>query len=254
MLRSLSGLFLAGFVIAVTGCFDTTHPAPVVNAWHQSGASSSDYVAREGDTIYSVAWSFGLDYRALAAANHLSRPYVLSAGQRLVMTTAPMGESKQHEIRSVRVMSHPGNAVSAPRYPALIRPENVSQPHYQLSSHHWQRPAQGHIIKGFSTLPSGQSGISIAGRFDSPIRAAADGVVVYSGDGVRGYGNLIILKHNNSYLSAYGFNERNLVSVGDRVHAGRIIARMGKNDGGRTLLYFEIRRDGVPVNPLRFLQ
>lgn len=247
MLRSLSCLALTGFVITVTGCFDTSHPAPVVNAWHQPHASSSNYVAREGDTIYSVAWSFGLDYRALAAANHLSRPYVLSAGQRLVMTTAPVGQSQQPGMHSV------GPAVTTERS-APIASETVSQPHHHLSSHRWQRPAQGHVIQGFSTKPSGHPGISIGGRFDSPIRAASDGVVVYSGDGVRGYGNLIIIKHNNSYLSAYGFNERNLVSVGDRVHAGRIIARMGKNDGGRTLLYFEIRRDGVPVNPLGFLQ
>ncbi len=247
MYRGLTCLVLASFVMTVTGCFDTPHPAPVVNAWHQSRASSSDYVAREGDTIYSVAWSFGLDYRALAAANHLSRPYVLSAGQRLVMTIAPVGQPQNLSAHSV-------GPIAIANHPAPIASETVSQPHYHLSSHHWQRPAQGHVIQGFSTKPSGHPGISIAGRFASPIRAASDGVVVYSGDGVRGYGNLIIIKHNNSYLSAYGFNERNLVSVGDRVHAGQVIARMGKNDGGRTLLYFEIRRDGVPVNPLGFLQ
>lgn len=247
MHRGLSCLSLAGLVMMLTGCFDTSHPAPVVNAWHQSRASSSDYVAREGDTIYSVAWSFGLDYRALAAANHLSPPYTLSAGQRLVMTTTPVGQAQKPGAY------HASPTVITKRAMPIVS-ETVSQPHYHLLSHHWQRPAQGRVIQGFSTKPSGHPGISIAGRFDSPIRAASDGVVVYSGDGVRGYGNLIIIKHNNSYLSAYGFNERNLVSVGDRVHAGQVIARMGKNDGGRTLLYFEIRRDGVPVNPLGFLQ
>lgn len=247
MLRNLICIVLTGFSIAVTGCFDTTHPAPVVNAWHQSRASSSDYVAREGDTIYSVAWSFGLDYRVLAKANHLLPPYRLSAGQRLVMTTAPAGKPQVPVARHLRVAGIASHLVPAAS-------ETVSPPHYHLPPHHWQRPAQGVVIQGFSTKPSGHPGISIAGRFDSPIRAAADGIVVYSGDGVRGYGNLIIVKHNNSYLSAYGFNERNMVFVGDRVHAGHIIARMGKNDGGRTLLYFEIRRDGVPVNPLRFLQ
>lgn len=238
MHRSLSCLVLAGFVMTVTGCFDTSHPAPVVNAWHQSRASSSDYVARKGDTIYSVAWSFGLDYRALAAANRLSPPYRLSAGQRLVMTTAPAGKSQKPG-------AHPVSPIAKPKHPAPIVPEIV---------HHWQRPAQGRVIQGFSTKPNGHAGISITGRLGSPVHAASDGVVVYSGDGVRGYGNLIIVKHNNSYLSAYGFNERNLVSVGDRVRAGQVIARMGKNDGGRTLLYFEIRRDGVPVNPVGFLQ
>jgi lipoprotein NlpD len=238
--RRLSCSLIISFLLAVTGCFDTSHPAPVVNAWHQSHASSSDYVAREGDTIYSVAWSFGLDYRALASANHLSSPYHLTAGQRLVMTTVPADQSQQLSARPVS-MAVTNHAVS-------IISETISQPH------HWLCPAQGHVIQEFSTKPSGHPGISIAGRFGSPIRVAADGVVVYSGDGVRGYGNLIIVKHSNSYLSAYGFNERNLVSVGDRVHAGHVIARMGKNDGGRTLLYFEIRRDGVPVNPVGFLR
>ena len=247
MHRGLSCLSLAGFVMMLTGCFDRPHPAPVVNAWHQSRASSSDYVAREGDTIYSVAWSFELDYRALASANHLSPPYHLTAGQRLVMTTLPAGQSQKPR-------AHPVSPTAITKHPAPVVLEAISQPHYHLSSHHWQRPAQGHVIQTFSTKSSGHPGISIAGRFGSPIRAASDGVIVYSGDGVRGYGNLIIIKHNNSYLSAYGFNERNLVSVGDRVRAGRVIARMGKNDGGRTLLYFEIRRDGVPVNPMRFLQ
>ena len=117
----------------------------------------------------------------------------------------------------------------------------------------WAWPTKGELIQNFSTHLEGHPGISIAGKVGQRIRAAANGIVVYSGDGVRGYGNLIIIKHNETYLSAYAFNQQNLVTTGDRVQVGQVIARMGQNDAGRSLLYFEIRRDGVPVNPLKFL-
>lgn len=232
----------------LNGCSDDTYLAPVVNAWYQPHSASNTYIVRKGDTIYSIAWSFGLDYRALAAANHLSAPYRLSQGQHLTMTTTPA----HHAINPVLMQSQrvvrpvPQKPVAAEVYQA---PE---ESHVSFSSQ-WRWPTRGRIIQSFSRNPSGHPGISIAGKLGSPIRAAANGVVVYSGDGVRGYGNLIIIKHNASYLSAYAFNQQNLVSVGEHVKAGSVIARMGQNDAGRTLLYFEIRRDGMPVNPLPYL-
>ena len=98
------------------------------------------------------------------------------------------------------------------------------------------------------------TGINISGHYAQPVRAAASGIVVYSGAGVRGYGNLIILKHNDSYLSAYAYNDKLLVSLGERVRAGQKIASMGRNDAGKTLLHFEIRKNGRPVDPMRFLR
>ncbi|MFK3616329.1 murein hydrolase activator EnvC family protein, partial [Coxiella burnetii] len=93
----------------------------------------------------------------------------------------------------------------------------------------------------------------IAGHYGEAVRAASDGVVVYSGAGIRGYGNLIIVKHTNTYLSAYAFNKRILVKEGSRVRAGQKIAEMGRTNSGRVMLHFEIRRNGQPVNPLRYL-
>ena len=101
---------------------------------------------------------------------------------------------------------------------------------------------------------AGSQGIAISGKYGQPILAAAKGEVVYSGDGVRGYGNLVIIKHNRHYLSAYAYNQRNLVKVGEVVRRGSVIARMGRNNAGQVLLYFEIRRDGRPINPVQFLK
>lgn len=247
MMRLLKLLFYIVFFSVFTllsGCYDSHGPAPVINAWYQPNAASHFYIVRSDDTIYSIAFSFGLDYRDLVTVNHLHPPYRLRPGQRLIMTHRP---------------PHPGT----PEFPVTqSKSETFSQPssppsipesHFAFHSK-WRWPAQGRLLQEFSTSPDGHPGISIGGTLGEPIRAAAGGVVVYSGDGVRGYGNLIILKHNDSYLSAYAFNQQNLVNVGEYVRAGSIIARMGQNDGNRTLLYFEIRRDGVPVDPLKFLK
>jgi len=239
----------------MTGCGET-HLAPVVNAWYQTRGASNTYIVRKSDTIYSIAWSFGLDYRALAAANHLVPPYRLSLGQHLTMTTTPA----RHAVNPVLRQSHQRlrsllYTQSMQKSVQQMQPLISEKPktHHVSFSSQWRWPTRGRLIQSFSRSPSGHPGISISGKQGSPIRAAASGRVVYSGDGVRGYGNLIIIKHNDSYLSAYAFNQQNLVSVGEHVQAGSVIARMGQNDAGRTLLYFEIRRDGVPVNPLPYL-
>lgn len=246
---------------ALNGCSNHSQLAPVVNAWYQPRPDSSGYVVRNGDTIYSIAWAFGLDYRSLAEANHLNPPYALSPGQHLVMTYTPAGQAP---ATAVLLQTQQPPVVQA-NYQLLQRSESSQsrqsvqqlqseQPTHFVFTARWNWPAQGRVIQGFSRDPSGHPGISISGRLGSIVRASAAGTVVYSGDGVRGYGNLIIIKHNASYLSAYAFNQQNWVTVGEHVQAGSVIARMGQNDAGRTLLYFEIRRDGRPVNPLTLLR
>lgn len=118
---------------------------------------------------------------------------------------------------------------------------------------HWQWPAQGKVVKGFSLEQGGNKGIDIAGHLGDPIKAVAPGKVVYSGCGLRGYGNLIIIKHSDNYLSAYAHNKKLLVREGDVVQAGKAIAKMGQTSNGDVLLHFEIRRNGKPVNPLLYL-
>lgn len=240
-MRSIFVLWVCFFLV---GCSDDT-VAPVVNAWYQKQAASNYYIVQDRDTIYSIAFAFGLDYRALAQANNLMPPYQLTPGQKLVMVYQGP-ESAQNTLPSTE--ARPGAAV------IVATPGNNNAPVIQPLAASWQWPTKGPIISTYSTRADGRPGISIAGRVGQLIRAAQDGQVVYSGDGVRGYGNLIIIKHNETYLSAYAFNEQNLVTTGDRVRAGQVIARMGQNDAGRSLLYFEIRRNGSPVNPLDFLK
>lgn len=318
------GIFLTGAVVALVGCSDEETVAPVVNGWYQPQAASSFYVVRPTDTIYSIAFAFGLDYRALVAANRLSPPYALQPGQRLVMTHRPPNASSQNtamrpapvspslpentapsqslfEPVSQPVQTQPTEPTmqaapmphfvgpSQPQVERIASPKSPRQPQqpeeprppqfqwkpkpeiksaqpikpkwvepvessYFVARSGWQWPAKGRLLDTYTNSPHGRPGISIGGRLGEPVKAASSGTVVYSGDGIRGYGNLIIIKHNDTYLSAYAFNQRNMVAVGDHVQAGRVIARMGQNDAGRTLLYFEIRRNGVPVNPMPFLK
>jgi lipoprotein NlpD len=128
------------------------------------------------------------------------------------------------------------------------------KPVAQIKAAHWLWPAKGKLLKEFSFhSEAGSKGIDIAGQSDDLIRAAAAGKVVYSGSGLRGYGNLIIIKHSDNYLSAYAYNKKLLVKEGDVVKMGAEIARMGQNEQGQVLLHFEIRKNGKPVNPLLYL-
>lgn len=234
-------LLLLILSVGLAGCFDDSGMgAPVVNAWQQPQSKNDFYRVREGDTLYSIAWAFGLDYRSLASNNGLTPPYRIAPGQELSMsakvTALPNTRAKPNKVvrqpkKAVRpVVRHVGAPVSL-----------------------WRWPARGKLVSRFNAKLLGRSGIDIAGRLGAPIRATAGGVVVYSGAGVRGYGNLIIVKHNESYLSAYAYNQRLLVPQGARVVAGQKIATMGRNRAGRVMLHFEIRRDGRPVNPLTYL-
>ena len=235
--------------LLLSACFSDTSYAPTVNAWQQPQGQKGRYTVHKGDTIYSIAWSFGLDYRALAAANGLKPPYPIHPGQRLRMQTVlirnninlPQQSSPAYRRqKSIIKIYSAQQAMPAPKH----QPLRLSQ---------WVRPAHGRIISAYSSKLAGNQGIDIAGWMGEPIRAAATGSVVYSGDGVRGYGNLLIIKHNDSYLSAYAFNKVNLVRVGQQVKAGDTIAKMGRDDAGCVKLHFEIRRDGKPVNPERYI-
>lgn len=203
--------------------------APIVNVnsqqQRQSTAKLGYYRVRRGDTLYSIAWAYGLDYRALAAANSLSAPYRINPGQMIRVRGVSKRRSYAERQRLI-----------------IVRNKTPVKS--------WRWPARGKVIGRYSRKLSGNKGINIAGRYAEPVRAAAGGRVVYSGDGVRGYGNLIIVKHNNSYLSAYAYNKRNLVRVGQTVRQGQVIAQMGRTNAGRVMLHFEIRRNGRPINPL----
>lgn len=200
------------------------------------------HIVTKGDTLYSISWAYGYDYRDVARWNGIARPYRIYPGEkiRLRPPAAP-----RHSV----AMRH-----RPPAKPQRARPTKPrKRTHVARHVGAWTWPAKGPLLERFSADDPGKKGIDIGGRPGQPIRAAAAGEVVYSGSGLIRYGKLIIIKHNHVYFSAYAHNQKLLVKEGARVRAGQEIARMGSTGTTRTMLHFEIRRDGKPVNPLRYL-
>lgn len=197
--------------------------------------------AKKGDTLYGLSRRYGVDMKRLVRLNQLKKPYVIQPGQTIFLqplkssrsTTTAKGSTPQHSPKPVTQTQSSSNS-----WPTTVR---------------WQRPANGRIVKQFSSRRNDAKGIDIAGKEGSAILAAADGTVVYSGNGLISYGNLIIIKHSKTFLSAYAYNHKLLVKEGDEVKAGQQIAEMGHKDKLDSLLHFEIRKNGKPVDPLKYL-
>ena len=198
------------------------------------------HVVAPGETLYTIAWRNGLDYRDLARWNGLRDPDYLRVGQRLVLA-APAASAPPPAVRPTSV---PGpSAVGAG---ATAPPRTAAPPA-------WRWPTDGRVASRFGAASALPNGIGIAGRVGQPVRAAAGGRVVYAGSGLIGYGQLVIIKHSDTYLSAYGHNSRLFVRQGQQVAAGEKIAEMGLGPGREPRLHFEVRRDGTPVDPLPLL-
>jgi lipoprotein NlpD len=235
------------------------------------------HTVEQGDTLYSIAWRYGQDYREVAAWNHIDAPYTIYEGEELliippnrysgprerrepppapVATTAPARHWPTRGSRSVeepapKTSSHGSSSTpAASRSHARARPRPA--PAHVASNIDWAWPTRGKVTSRFA-VTSGKKGVEISGDAGQAIRAAAPGDVVYSGNGLIGYGNLIIIKHDEHYLSAYGHNKKLLVKEGDKVKRGQKIAIMGQTPGSGSILYFEIRRGGKPVDPLKYL-
>lgn len=205
------------------------------------------YVQR-GDTLFGVAFRNGIDYRDLAAWNNIGSPYTIYPGQSLKLYPSGGGTSAGSGTRPATVGANPGTP--APKSPGVpVRPA----PAPASSGFNWRWPAEGVVIGRFTTGDATKQGVDIAGANGQAVRAASDGVVVYSGGGLVGYGELIIIKHSESWLSAYGHNRKRLVNEGQNVKAGQQIAEMGRSGASRDMLHFEIRYNGKPVDPLQYL-
>ena len=205
-----------------------------------------------GDTLYGIAFRYGQDYRVLARRNGIRAPYRIYPGRRLVLgafagpraTTGPPRKWPSVRAHRERPVTRKQAMATAPR-PARARAVASSDPI------RWQWPAQGRLQS--IGIGSGKQGVEIVGEIGQAIRAAAAGQVVYSGDGLVGYGRLIIIKHDDTYFSAYAHNRRLLVREGIRVSGGQPIAEMGSTGTNQVKLYFEIRRNGKPVPPRDYL-
>lgn len=200
--------------------------------------------AEKGDTLYGISRQYGVSVDRLAQLNQLKQPYVIKPGQTIFLK--PLKTPSQASTRKTKPTSASPSGASKTQRTAS---QSVSWPR----TVRWQRPANGKVVKKFNRWKNDAKGIDIAGKEGNAIVAAADGKVVYSGNGLISYGNLIIIKHNKTFLSAYAYNRKLLVAEGDMVKAGQRIAEMGHKDKQSPRLHFEIRKNGKPVDPLKYL-
>ncbi|MER0497295.1 peptidoglycan DD-metalloendopeptidase family protein [Aeromonas hydrophila] len=234
--------------------------------------SAGTYQVRPGDTLSSIGRQFGMSNQTLAQSNNLQAPYALQVGQVLNVQSASSGSGSSQMVAATRpvVTQSSGPKPLAPATSGtttpFIKQKTIAQPSskeyaqvkeqksdnsYSKLSWHW--PTKGRIVEGFSVAEQGNKGIDIAGQKGQPIYAASGGKVVYAGSALRGYGKLIILKHDDDYLSAYAHNDELRVKEGDSVKGGSVIANMGSTDAPDVRLHFEIRYRGKSINPMSHL-
>ncbi len=221
-------------LLMLAGC---GHNPATVQVVEQSAGQlnrSGVYVVQPGDSLYSIAWNYGLDFRSLARANGLGSPYVIHPGDRL------------------RLRSSSTAAAAPVPGAAKARPRDLSAGTPATSRETWLWPAAGPVSRVYSGSGKLHKGIDIQGKSGQPVTVAKSGKVVYAGKGLEAYGLLIIVKHDAHYLSAYAYNKSASVKEGDSVKRGQQIARMGTK-GGQAMLHFEIRRDGKTVDPRTLL-
>ncbi len=199
-----------------------------------------------GDTLYSIAWRHGIDYKKLAAWNNIRPPYTIYAGQRI-----RLAQSQVTSETYTRKSSHKTSSAQSAKKKSkvIVKNKKVSKP----IKHDWSWPTIGKVISTYSTKAGGNKGIDIEGKVGQDVLAASAGKVVYSGNGLLGYGNLIIVKHSEQYLSAYAHNKKLFVKEGSSVKRGQKIAELGSTGTKSPKLHFEIRQNGKPVDPLKFL-
>ncbi len=260
------GLLLAGCASSPPGGVQVVDRDGRAAAQQRQPVTTGQYRVQRGDTLYSIAFRFGWDWKALAARNNIPAPYVIRPGQTIRFD----GQSNSAPVRSVATAPvvttpPPKQPTTQPSQPAQNQPTKPVPPPVATtpattptlpvtrSATGWAWPANGTMIGRFSSNGSLNKGIDIAGELGQPVLAASDGSVVYAGSGLRGYGELVIIKHSDTYVSAYGHNRRLLVREGQQVKVGQTIAEMGSTGTDRVKLHFEIRRQGKPVDPLQYL-
>ena len=280
-------LATAGGIALLAGC---GAPGPLIPEQQQQARDQAplapapeSYRVAAGDTLYSIAFNYGLDWRGVAAWNGIDAPYTIRVGDRIRLRPPPdmrsasirpkgeeRGTPKPGEVSSEPAAAEPqapqpdSRPDPEPRPRVPIVKDSDTQPAAPASEASvpdaatrnvagvaWRWPTQGRIARRFDPSAT-RKGVLIAGEAGQPIRAAARGQIVYSGNGLIGYGELVIIKHSERMLSAYAHNRERLVSEGQQVEAGAVIGRMGLNERNETVLHFEIRRNGKPDDPLDY--
>lgn len=253
--RLIAGCLTAGLLLAACGGQATRwDPQPRGGSGGAAPAQAPGgvYVVQRGDTLYQIAFRHGVDWRDVARWNGLGSGELIFPGQRLRLTP-PAG---QPQVAARPAPASPpaagsGRAASPP--PARPAPAPTPAPRPREPAPAWTWPTQGELAYRFGDEGAIGRGLGVSGRAGQPVVAAAPGRVVYTGSGLVGYGEVIIIKHNDTYLTAYGHTRGTQVREGEQVRAGQRIAAMGEGPGQRPLLHFEIRVNGQPVDPLPLL-
>lgn len=268
-------LLLISLCLLLTACANRKQPAPIGNIESASGVytkssrssiKSNQYQVQRGETLYSISWRAGIDFRHLAQINNISKPYNIYPGQVLQLQKSasssaknaavkqPVSTTNGHKKNNQKTVANEKSGEYGKNQQDQKNKNVVNKKDpFPSKVRKWRYPSKGKIIGTYSTKETGNKGLDFGGNAGDTIIAAADGKVVYAGSALRGYGNLVIVKHNNDYLSAYAHNRSLKVKEQDWVKAGQVIAEMGNSGTDKVMLHFEIRFRGRSVNPLKYL-
>jgi len=244
-------LFILCFflIFVITAC--STRYAPVEDRNSSAsakkkykGATPAYYRIKKGDTLYSIAWKYALDYKRIASINNIRSPYRIYSGKKIRLTSERPSQAKRKNTTKKTSSS----SYKKKRTNSVAK----SSSYAGASRLYWIWPVKGRVIQYYKP-GNGKKGIDISAAKGSMIKAAEAGKVVYSGHGLLGYGEMVIIKHNEKYLSAYAHNQILLVHDGQIIKKGQNIARLGRSATDRYKLHFEIRKNGTPVNPMTYL-
>lgn len=255
-------IILIAFV-PFSGCSGPKVLAPLEERNQPPSTKVSHHTVAPGETLYSIAWRYDLDYKLLAKSNNIGLSYDIYPGQRIVLKEVKPTAYRPSSVSSTQasLSSNPEKThTQVANSPVPDRLKNSSKvvknntaSKWSNQKLNWSWPANGSIAQRFNSRNGLNKGIDITGKLGEPVHAASSGTVVYSGEGLRGYGKLVIIKHSEKYLSAYAHNRKLLVSEGDKVVRKDKIAEMGKSGTDSVKLHFEIRYDGKPIDPLVYL-
>jgi lipoprotein NlpD len=210
--------------------------------------SAKFHRVKRGETLYSIAWNYGKSFKSVAAWNRIKSPYTIYPGQKILLQSPNKtpAKKKHKSNKNKKIKKKKAASKKAP----IIRRSTDTR---NVGKVLWRWPASGKLVGRFSSNGRFNKGIDIAGKLGEPVYAAAKGKVVFAGSGLRGYGKLVIIHHSDKYLSAYAHNKKLLVKENQIIKAGQKIAEIGSTGTNKPKLHFEIRKDGKPVDPLRYL-
>lgn len=242
-------------ILLLISCQSAPNYVPVNSRSQPPGIKLNYHIVRPSETLFSIAWLYGMDFRELARTNSIGAPYIIRPNQKLSLrlkkTTISSSEYASKVVRPEDIRKTPTQRFDSKKIVAKPKPKKSKTA--VKGRVNWAWPNDGPIVRKFSLKRNVNKGIDIGGDLGEPVLSAGDGTVVYAGSGLLGYGNLIIIKHSQNFLSAYGHNSRLLVAEGTKVKVREVIAEIGSSGTDKNKLHFEVRRDGKPVNPLAYL-